>query len=207
MKHQTMNLNEENRLKKQGYRYIIGIDEAGRGPLAGPVVAGAVYYRGKNIIEGVKDSKKISEKKRASLYFKIVNHPCVMWGVGIVSSTEIDQINILEATKKAMINAVKDLEKRNNIEADYLILDGKMSLSIPITQISIIKGDDKIFSCAAGSIIAKFVRDQLMMKMDKKYPEYNFKKHKGYGTKEHLLNIEKYGACPIHRKSFKPIRI
>ena len=105
-----------------------------------------------------------------------------------------------------MILAIKDLEKRNKIKADYLILDGKMSLCIPINQISIIKGDDKIFSCAAASIIAKYFRDQLMIKMDKKYPEYNFKKHKGYGTKEHLKNIKKYGPCSIHRKTFKPIK-
>jgi ribonuclease HII len=129
-----------------------------------------------------------------------------MWGVGVVSSTEIDKINILEATKEAMILAIKDLEKRNNVKADYLILDGKMALNFPVTQVSIIKGDDRIFSCAAASIVAKFVRDQLMLKMDEKYPEYNFKKHKGYGTREHLLNIEKHGICPIHRKSFRPIK-
>ncbi|HOI60023.1 MAG TPA: ribonuclease HII [Candidatus Pacearchaeota archaeon] len=200
-----MSLVEENRLKKQGFKYIIGLDEAGRGPLAGPVTAAAVYYKGKDVIIGVNDSKKISPKKREELSFKLTNHPCVMWGLGIVSSSQIDKMNILEASKLAMEKALLDLETKYNIKADYLILDGKMSLDIPVNQISIIKADEKVFSCSAASIIAKVARDKIMLKMDDKYPEYLFRKHKGYGTKIHLEMLKKYGPCAIHRKSFKPI--
>ena len=122
-----MNLNEENRIKKQGFKYVIGLDEAGRGPLAGPVVAAAVYYKGKDVILGVNDSKQISPKKREELSFKLTNHPCVMWGLGVVSSRDIDKINILEASKLAMQKALLDLETKYKIKADYLILDGKMN--------------------------------------------------------------------------------
>lgn len=201
-----MNLNEENRIKKQGFKYVIGLDEAGRGPLAGPVVAAAVYYKGKDIILGVNDSKQISPKKREELSFKLTNHPCVMWGLGVISSRDIDKINILEASKLAMQKALLDLETKYKIKADYLILDGKMKLDIPINQVSIIKADEKIFSCSAASIIAKVTRDMIMVKMSKKYPEYLFEKHKGYGTRLHLEMIKKYGPCAIHRKSFKPIK-
>ena len=201
-----MNLNEENRIKKQGFKYVIGLDEAGRGPLAGPVVAAAVYYKGKDVILGVNDSKQISPKKREELSFKLTNHPCVMWGLGVVSSRDIDKINILEASKLAMQKALLDLETKYKIKADYLILDGKMKLDIPISQVSIIKADEKIFSCSAASIIAKVTRDMIMVKMSKKYPEYLFEKHKGYGTRLHLEMIKKYGPCAIHRKSFKPIK-
>ncbi len=201
-----MNLNEENRIKKQGFKYVIGLDEAGRGPLAGPVVAAAVYYKGKDVILGVNDSKQVRPKKREELSFKLTNHPCVMWGLGVVSSRDIDKINILEASKLAMQKALLDLETKYKIKADYLILDGKMKLDIPINQVSIIKADEKIFSCSAASIIAKVTRDMIMVKMSKKYPEYLFEKHKGYGTRLHLEMIKKYGPCAIHRKSFKPIK-
>ncbi|MDD2548007.1 MAG: ribonuclease HII [Candidatus Pacebacteria bacterium] len=201
-----MNLNEETRIKKQGFKYVIGLDEAGRGALAGPVVASAIYYKGKNPIQGVKDSKKISPSKRKNLALKLTNHPCVLWGIGIVPSKTIDKINILEASKIAMQKALFDLEKKYKIKADYLILDGKMKLDIPINQISIIKGDDLIFSCSAASIIAKVTRDFLMEKASFKYPEYSFERHKGYGTKLHLSMLKKHGACSIHRKSFKPIK-
>jgi len=201
-----MNLNEENRIKKQGFKYVIGLDEAGRGPLAGPVVAAAVYYKGKDVILGVNDSKQISPKKREELSFKLTNHPCVMWGLGVISSRDIDKINILEASKLAMQKALLDLETKYKIKADYLILDGKMKLDIPINQVSIIKADEKIFSCSAASIIAKVTRDMIMVKMSKKYLEYLFEKHKGYGTRLHLEMIKKYGPCAIHRKSFKPIK-
>ena len=201
----SMSLKEENRIKKQGFKYVIGLDEAGRGPLAGPVVAAAVYYKGKDVIVGVNDSKQVSPKKREALSFKLTNHPCVFWGIGVVSSAEIDKINILEASKLAMEKALLDLETRNKIKADYLILDGKMKLDIPVNQISIIKADEKVFSCSAASIIAKVTRDMLMLKLAKKYPEYLFEKHKGYGTKLHLEMIKKYGPCSIHRKTFRPI--
>ena len=203
-------IQEEKRLWKKGYEYVVGIDEAGRGPLAGPVVSGAVLILEKDFkkvkkIKSVKDSKKLSEKKREEVYPNLVNNSKLKWGIGIVSEKIIDKINILEATKLSMIKAVKDLEKKNNIKVDFLILDGKMKINLDINQESIVKGDDKVFSVSAASIIAKVTRDRLMIKYDQKYPVYNFKKHKGYGTKEHLINIKKNGICKIHRKSFAPI--
>jgi ribonuclease HII len=201
-------IQEEKRFWKKGYKYIVGIDEAGRGPLAGPVSAGAVLILKKDFkevkkIKSVKDSKKLKEKKRREVYLNLIKTNKVKWGIGIVSEKIIDKINILQATKLAMIKAVKDLEKKNHIKVDFLIMDGKMKLDLDINQESIVKADDKVFSVSAASIIAKVTRDKIMVKYDKKYPEYNFKKHKGYGTKEHLKNIKKNGICEIHRKSFK----
>lgn len=203
-------IQEEKRLWKKGYKYVVGIDEAGRGPLAGPVVSGAVLILEKDFkevkkIKSVKDSKKLSEKKREEVYPNLINNHKLKWGVGIVSEKLIDRINILEATKLSMIKAVKDLERKNKIKVDYIILDGKMKLKLDTDQESIIKGDDKVFSISAASIIAKVTRDRIMIKYDKEYPTYNFKKHKGYGTREHLKNIKKNGICEIHRKSFAPI--
>jgi len=197
-------IQEEKRQWSKGYKYVVGIDEAGRGPLAGPVVSGAVLILEKDFeeikkIKSVKDSKKLSEKKREEVYLNLVNKPKLKWGIGIVSEKVIDKINILEATKLSMIKAVKDLEKKNHVKVDFLILDGKMKIDLDVDQESIIKGDDKVFSVSAASIIAKVTRDRLMIKYDKKYPAYNFKKHKGYGTKEHLRNIKKNGICKIHR--------
>jgi ribonuclease HII len=203
-------IQEEKRLWKKGHKYVVGIDEAGRGPLAGPVVSGAVLILEKDFkeikrIKSVKDSKKLSEKKRGEVYLNLVNNHKLRWGIGIVSEKIIDKINILEATKLSMIKAVKNLEKKNNIKADYLILDGKMKINLDTNQESIIKADDKVFSVSAASIIAKVTRDRIMIEYDKKYPKYNFKKHKGYGTREHLKSIKKNGICEIHRKSFAPI--
>lgn len=203
-------IQEEKKLWKKGYRYVVGIDEAGRGPLAGPVVSGAVLILEKDFkeikkIKSVKDSKKLSEKKREEVYSNLINNPKLKWGIGIVSEKIIDKINILEATKLSMIKAVKDLEAKNHIKVDFLILDGKMKINLNVDQESIIKADDKVFSVSAASIMAKVTRDRLMIKYDKQYPVYNFKKHKGYGTKEHLESIKKNGACKIHRKSFAPI--
>lgn len=203
-------IQEEKRLWKKGYKYVAGIDEAGRGPLAGPVSAGAVLILEKDFKEAkkircVKDSKKLNEKKRKEVYLDLIKNDKIKWGIGMVSEKVIDKINILEATKLAMIKAVKNLEKKNKIRIDFLILDGKMKLALKIEQKSIVKADDKVFSVSAASIIAKVARDKLMEKYDKKYPGYNFKKHKGYGTKEHLDRIKKNGVCNIHRKSFAPI--
>jgi len=200
-------IQEEKKLWKKGYKYVVGIDEAGRGPLAGPVSAGAVLILEKDFeeakkIKSVKDSKKLKEGKRKEVYLNLVKNKKVKWGIGMVSEKTIDKINILEATKIAMIKAVKNLEKKNKIKIDFLLLDGKMKLDLKINQKSIVKGDDKVFSISAASIIAKVKRDKLMERYDKKYPQYNFKKHKGYGTKEHLEKIKKNGACKIHRKSF-----
>ena len=200
-------IQEEKKLWKKGYKYVVGIDEAGRGPLAGPVAAGAVLILEKDFkeakkIKSVKDSKKLKEGKRKEVYLNLVKNKKVKWGIGMVSEKTIDRINILEATKLAMIKAVKNLEKKNKIKIDFLLLDGRMKLDLKVNQKSIVKGDDKVFSISAASIIAKVKRDKLMERYDKKYPQYNFKKHKGYGTKEHLEKIKKNGACKIHRKSF-----
>jgi len=203
-----MNLNKEKSLFKKGYKGIVGLDEVGRGPLAGPVFAAAVIIKnckfGIKNLEDVNDSKKLSPKKREEVYELLINSPHIKWGIGSVSEKVIDRINILEATKKAMIQAIKNLEKRNKkTKIDYLIIDGNFSINAKIPQESIIKGDAKIFSCAAASIIAKVTRDRLMDKYHKKYPQYGFDKHKGYPTKKHRLLIKKYGRCKIHRLTFK----
>ena len=182
-------------------KHIIGIDEAGRGPLAGPVVAAAVLDSPKKI-RGIKDSKLLSEKERERLYIEIINN--YKWGIGIVSPKRIDKVNILEATKEAMVKAVHNLEKKYKLKIDHLIIDGNMKIDIDISQKSVIGADRKIYCVSTASIVAKITRDHLMIKYDKLYPEYNFKKHKGYGTREHLKLIKKYGSCEIHRKSFKP---
>ena len=192
------NFNEEKKLWKKGYKFVAGLDEAGRGPLAGPVVAGAVAVKNFqfSIFKQVKDSKKLAPKQREEIYKYFKNYPDVKWGIGIVSEKVIDKINILEATKLAMKKAVK------NLNADYLILDGNFKIDSKIPQKPIIKGDEKVFSCALASIFAKVTRDKIMQKFHKKYPQYGFDKHKGYPTKAHFANLKKIGPCKIHRKSF-----
>jgi ribonuclease HII len=203
-----MNLNKEKSLFKEGYRCVVGLDEVGRGPLAGPVFAAAVMIKNckfgiKNLKE-VNDSKKLSPKKREEVYKLLINSPHIKWGIGSISEKIIDKINILQATKKAMIRAIKNLEKRNKkTKIDYLIIDGNFAINTKIPQESVIKGDAKIFSCAAASIIAKVTRDRLMDKYHKKYPQYGFNKHKGYPTKKHRASIKKYGPSKIHRLTFR----
>ncbi len=197
------NFSEERKLRKSGFRIVAGLDEAGRGPLAGPVVAGAAVIKIKKFnIDNVKDSKKLSARKREELYKILTKHPAVKWGIGMVSEKVIDKINILEATKLAMKKAIKGLREK----PDFLILDGSFKLNLPLSQKSIIKADEKVFSCAAASIIAKVTRDRIMDKYGKKYPRYRFDKHKGYPTKLHFRLLKKYGPCKIHRKSFGPVR-
>ncbi len=182
----------------QNIEYIAGIDEAGRGPLAGPVVVGCVIMPKDSFIEGVNDSKKISEKKREKIYEQIINE-AVCWSVGIVDQKEIDEINILNATKKALTVAIKELK----IKPEHILVDALThinTLEIPYT--SIIKGDATSYSIAAASIIAKVTRDRIMLKWDKVYPLYGFARNKGYGTAEHMMAIRKYGICPLHRQSF-----
>lgn len=182
----------------KGINYIAGIDEAGRGPLAGPVVVGSVILKPDSMIEGINDSKKISENKREKLY-EIIIQEAVSYGVGIVYQDEIDDINILNATKKGLTMAVKQMEvKPNIIMVDALT--GIDTLGIPYK--SIIKGDAKCYSISAASIIAKVTRDRIMREWDKIYPEYGFASHKGYGTAKHIAAIKQYGPCPIHRKTF-----
>jgi ribonuclease HII len=205
-----MTIQAEKNLWRQGYKIIAGIDEAGRGPLAGPVVAGAVAIIdkkvNKNIFVLIKDSKKLSENQREKAYQAILEQSWLAFGIGKVSEKIIDKINIFEATKLAMIRAVADLEKKIKTQSDYLILDGNQKINLPTKQQTIVKADAKIFSCSAASIIAKVTRDRLMRKLDKKYPAYGFAKHKGYGTKNHVQAIKRNGPCPIHRFSFAPIK-
>ena len=182
----------------KGIKYIAGIDEAGRGPLAGPVVVASVIMPEDSMIEGVNDSKKISENKREKLY-EIIIKEAISYSVGIVYQEEIDDINILQATKKALTMAVERLEVKPNI---ILVdaLTGIDTLGIPFK--SIIKGDAKCYSIAAASIIAKVTRDRIMREWDKVYPEYGFASHKGYGTAKHIAAIKEYGPCPLHRRTF-----
>ena len=206
------NFNEEKKLWKKGYKRVAGLDEAGRGPLAGPVAAAAVLINSKlqSKIKNLKanDSKKLSAGQREKLYKILTLHPGIWWGIGIVSEKVIDKINILEATKLAMVRAIAKLkEKREKRKIDFLILDGKMSLNLPIPQKSIIKADGKVFSCAAASILAKVARDRIMARYHKKYPQYRFDLHKGYGTKLHIKLLKKHGPCKIHRRSFAPIKM
>ncbi len=181
----------------QGFRYVAGIDEAGRGPLAGPVVASCVMLPEGCMIEGVNDSKKLSPAQRERLY-KIIVEQAISIGTGIIDEKDIDKVNILNATKLAMKDAVEQVKPR----PDILLIDAVRLDSVEISQIPIIKGDALSVSIAAASIIAKVTRDRLIDLADGIYPQYGFKKHKGYGTPEHINAIKKYGICPIHRVSF-----
>ncbi|MFI3260164.1 MAG: ribonuclease HII [bacterium] len=189
----------EKDLYKQGYKYIAGTDEAGRGPLAGDVVAAAVILPEDFELEGLNDSKKLSAKKR-DLYYDIIIKECLAYSVEIVSAEKIDEINIYEASRLAMNNALDKLE----IMPDYILSDAmplKRENSLPI-----IHGDALSLTIAAASVIAKVTRDRMMEELDEKYPQYGFKKHKGYGTKMHLEMIREHGILDIHRKSYKPVK-
>ena len=187
----------EQLLWQNGYRFIAGIDEAGRGPLAGPVVAAAVVFEPGKLIEGVRDSKQLSEKKREALYQVIVNE-CLAYGIGIVPPEEIDRINIRNATFKAMRKALGAMKQ----VPDFLLIDGEELPDSLYPQEAIVGGDDKSFTIAAASILAKVTRDRLMREYHLQYPQYHFDRHKGYGTQLHREMILKYGPSPIHRKSF-----
>ncbi|MBO5141635.1 MAG: ribonuclease HII [Clostridia bacterium] len=188
----------EREYNEKGYELIGGIDEAGRGPLAGPVVAACVILPKGCVIEGVNDSKKLSEKKREALYDEITEK-AVAWGVGIMDNNVIDDINILEATRNAMTHAVEELE----VKPDYIFIDAEKKVDTKgIPYLPIVKGDALSISIAAASIIAKVTRDRMMKEYDKMFPCYGFEKHKGYGTKAHTDAIKENGLCMIHRKSF-----
>lgn len=181
-----------------GFSCICGVDEAGRGPLAGPVCAAAVILPEGAVIEGLDDSKKLTEKKRERLY-DIINQTAVAYSVAYGTLEEIETVNILEATYLAMNRAIEGL----TVKPDFALIDGnRVPRGIKIPCETIVKGDSKSMSVAAASVLAKVTRDRLMLEYDKKYPEYNFKKHKGYGTKEHTELIKQYGPCEIHRLSF-----
>lgn len=181
-----------------GFSCICGVDEAGRGPLAGPVCAAAVILPEGAVIAGLDDSKKLTEKKREKLY-NIIKETAVAYSVAYGTLEEIETVNILEATYLAMNRAIEGL----SVKPDFALIDGnRVPRGIKIPCETIVKGDSKSMSVAAASVLAKVTRDRLMLEYDKKYPEYNFKKHKGYGTKEHTELIKQYGPCEIHRFSF-----
>lgn len=194
-----LNLKEqEKELMEKGFKTICGIDEAGRGPLAGPVVVASVIMPADSMIEGVNDSKKISEKKREKLYDQIIEE-AICYGVGIVDNVGIDEMNILNATKKGLTMSLQEL----TVKPDLIIVDALTHIdTLGIPYESIIKGDAKCYSIAAASIIAKVTRDRIMREWDEIYPQYGFIQHKGYGTAKHIQAIKEYGLCPIHRRTF-----
>ena len=188
----------EKQFTEQGYNLICGVDEAGRGPLAGPVFAAAVILPIDCEIEGLNDSKKLSEKKR-ELLFDVIKEKAVAYSIASASVDEIEQFNILKATFLAMNRAISGL----NIKSDFAIIDGnRVPDNITVECDTLVKVDSKSMSVAAASVLAKVARDRLLLEYDEKYPQYNFKKHKGYGTKEHYEAIAQHGICEVHRKSF-----
>ncbi len=193
-------LKYENHYRDKGFKTIVGIDEAGRGPLAGPVVAVSLNWGNNDLIEGVKDSKKITEKKRIKLYDLIIEK-AVDIGIGIIHEKKIDEINILKSTYLAMRKSIKNL----NNKPDIVLVDGNKADLNSIKQKNIIKGDSLSYSIACASIIAKVTRDRIMKSYSLVFPEYGFDKHKGYGTKFHIEMIKQFGSTVIHRKSFNPI--
>ncbi|WP_066289105.1 ribonuclease HII [Bacillus sp. FJAT-29937] len=190
----------ENKYRSKGYVHIAGIDEVGRGPLAGPVIAAAVILPPDFYLPGLDDSKKLSEKKRVEYYEEIIQ-TALDYYVGIIDSEEIDRINIYEASKKAMRTAIAGLR----LKPDFLLIDA-VKLHTPYPEEAIIKGDGKSISIAAASIIAKVTRDRLMVDLGREYPAYGFSTNMGYGTKEHLSAIQMFGITPHHRKSFAPVK-
>jgi ribonuclease HII len=186
---------------RRGYHRIAGVDEVGRGPLAGPVIAAAVILPRDGIKEKLFDSKKLSSRRREHLYETILVEAQGV-GIGIVGQEEIDRINILEATLKAMALAIGNLPFR----PDFILIDGAQGITIPIPQKPIRKGDQLCDSIAAASIIAKVTRDRMMLECHQRYPQYNFASHKGYGTKEHRRAIERFGVCELHRKTFRGVK-
>lgn len=191
----------ENELYNNNVKYIGGVDEVGRGPLIGPVVAACVVLPKNFILDGLTDSKKLTEKKRDIFYDYIVNN-CLSYGIGIVTPERIDEINIYQASKEAMIIAIDEVRKQ--IPLEHVLIDA-MPLELDINTTSIIKGDSKSISIAAASVIAKVTRDRMMIALDQKYPLYGFKTHKGYPTKKHLNAINKYGLIEGYRKTYGPV--
>ena len=191
----------EQLMQRQGYRCIAGIDEAGRGPLAGPVIAAAVILHPDQPIEGVNDSKKLTEQRREQLFEQIM-HKAMAVGIGQADAETIDRINILQATRQAMLEAVSTL----TTTPDYLLIDGITTIASSLPQRTIKQGDSRSASIAAASIIAKVTRDRLMQSYDQRYPLYGFARHKGYGSALHLSALQKYGPCPIHRMTFARVK-
>ncbi|MEE9523854.1 MAG: ribonuclease HII [Thermodesulfovibrionales bacterium] len=190
----------DSKIRAEGFMTIAGVDEAGRGPLAGPVVASAVIFGDNSNIHGLNDSKKLTPKQRESVFWEVVSQ-AVSIGIGVIDAKEIDCLNILNATKKAMAMAIDDLSTK----PDLLIIDAVRLEKCTIDQKPIIKGDATSASIAADSVIAKYFRDWMMKHYHTIYPHYGFDRHKGYGTKSHIEKITKHGPCPIHRLSFSPV--
>ena len=199
MKHSCVNLEIERTLWLQGIERIAGVDEAGRGPLAGPVVAAAVIFPKEFIVDSVDDSKKCTAKQREEL-FKLIIEQAISVGVGIVDHEVIDRINILQATILAMQKSIENM----NIQPEYTLIDGNSFKHETLKFQNIIGGDAKSFTIAAASIVAKVTRDRLMHELDIRFPQYGFARHKGYGTRQHIEAIRTYGLCEIHRRSFHP---
>ncbi|MBR3133989.1 MAG: ribonuclease HII [Clostridia bacterium] len=192
----------EYNLGKEGYKIICGADEAGRGPLAGPVSVGVVVMKPDSMLEWVNDSKKVTERRREILYDRIIEDS-LAWSVNLVSQQEIDELNILEATKKGLTYAIKDVIEQLKQKPDILIVDALREIdTCGITYQSIIKGDANCYSISCASILAKVTRDRIMREWDEIYPQYGFAKNKGYGTAAHIAAIKEFGPCPLHRKSF-----
>lgn len=188
----------ENEARAKGFKLVCGVDEAGRGPLAGPVCAAAVVFADDAIIEGINDSKKLSEKKREALY-DVIKEKALAFGIAFASVEEIEEFNILNATYLAMNRAIEQLGDK----VDFALIDGnRIPKDVRVECETVIKGDAKSMSIAAASILAKVTRDRLLLEYDEKYPEYGFKKHKGYGTAEHMEAIRTYGISEVHRPSF-----
>ncbi len=187
----------ENEAKSEGFSVVCGVDEAGRGPLAGPVCAAAVILPDGLIIDGLNDSKKLTEKKRDALY-DVIKEKAVAYSIAMADEKEIDEINILQATFLAMKRAVEGLD----VKPDFVLVDGNRDPKLGIPTKTVIKGDALSASIAAASVLAKVTRDRFMLEISEQYPEYEFPKHKGYGTKLHYEMLEKYGISPVHRRSF-----
>lgn len=199
IKEEIDNYKYEHELWNEGIGLVAGVDEVGRGPLIGPVVAAAVILPHDFYLEGLTDSKKLSEKKR-ELFYQIIKEKAIAIGIGIIDEKRIDEINIYEATKEAMKDAIRKLEPR----PEYILIDA-MPLDIDIPTKSIIKGDFLSVTISAASVIAKVTRDHMLYEMDKEYPMYDLKNNKGYGTRKHLEAIKQYGICKYHRLSYKPV--
>ncbi len=192
----------EKRLRERGYRNIAGVDEVGRGPLAGPVIAAACLIDEGHFFPGINDSKLLTPNKRKALFQKLTSHLGVCYGIGIVEASVIDRVNILEATRMAMRDAISKLKIRPN----HLLVDGLKLIVDGISSTMVIKGDSRCQTIAAASVIAKEVRDEIMVNYHELYPQYGFDQHKGYGTVKHQRALQEYGPCPIHRRTFAPVR-
>lgn len=192
----------ERAARAQGFSIIAGVDEAGRGPLAGPVVAAACTLPENFFLKHIDDSKKLTSKQREEMFEILVSHPDVQYGIGIIESFIIDQINILQATLQAMAAAVSQMKQK----PDFILVDGNKIPQIPIPCQAVVQGDSLSQCIMSAAIIAKVTRDRQMNEYDKQYPQYGFSSHKGYPTPEHLNALDQWGACPIHRQSYKPVK-